>query len=76
MNTQAPSRRVAFPRVSIPPVRSSRGLAASPPRLWPNLSPDARVQIARSIGVLMRRMQAITDAPAREIDRVDRNERR
>ncbi len=73
MDTQALSRRVAFPRRSVP-VRSSRRLAASPPRLWPNLSPDARVQIARSISVLMQRMQAIADAAVREMDRVDRNE--
>jgi hypothetical protein len=49
---------------------------ARPPRVWPNLSAEAQMQIAQIIAALMRRMQATRGRPGREVARADRLERR
>lgn len=55
--------RVASPSQPIP---------ARSPRLWPNLSAEAQMQIAQIVAVLIRRMQTTHGKPGREIARADR----
>jgi hypothetical protein len=73
MSLQAlPRRRVASPPL-IPAAKTNPLPAA---HLWPNLSPETQTQIARILAELLRRMRPTDVAPAREISRVDRRERR
>jgi hypothetical protein len=75
MAPQAFPSRVASPPQPLPAWRSGRP-AGIPPRLWPNLSGETQMQIARMVAELMRRMQAIEGAPVRETARADRREAR
>ena len=66
--------RVASPPHPIAACPSGRA-AGSPPRLWPNLSAETQVQIARIVAELMRRMGPATDdRSGREMTRADRGE--
>lgn len=75
MSPQALPGRVGSLPLRIP-TRPSGRLAGSPPRLWPNLSAETQMQIARMVAELMRRMQAIEGAPVGETARADRREAR
>ena len=75
MAPQAFPSRVASPPQPLPACRSGRP-AGIPPRLWPNLSGETQMQIARMVAELMRRMQAIEGAPVGETARADRREAR
>ncbi len=75
MEPQALPGRVASPHLPVS-ARSFGRPATRPPRLWPNLSAEAQVQIAQIIAALMRRKQAIPGTPAREMGRADRFKRR
>lgn len=75
MSPQALPGRVASTPLPIP-TRPCGRLAGSPPRLWPNLSAETQMQIARMLAELMRRMQAIEGAAGRESARADRREGR
>ena len=75
MSLQAlPRRRVASPP-SIPAAKINR-VAAAPPCLWPDLSPETQTQIARILAELLLRMLPADVAPAREMARADRRARR
>jgi hypothetical protein len=75
MNLQSlPHRRVASPPLS-PAVRNNR-LPAAPPRPWPDLSPEAQIQIARILAGLLRRMLPACAPPERETARADCREHR
>jgi len=76
MSLQAlPHRRVASP-LSVPPAVKFNQLPTAPPHLWPNLSAETQMQIARTLAVLLRRMLPTHVAPGREIAHADRRERR
>jgi hypothetical protein len=75
MNLHAlPHRRVASPPLS-PAVRNNR-LPAATPRPWPDLSPEAQIQIARILAELLRRMVPARAPPETETTRADRHEYR
>jgi hypothetical protein len=75
MNLHAlPRRRVASPPLS-PAVRSNR-LPAATARPWPDLSPEAQIQIARILAGLLRRMLPARVPLETETDRADRREHR
>jgi hypothetical protein len=75
MNLHAlPHRRVASPPLS-PAVRNDR-LPADTPRPWPDLPPEAQMQIARIIAGLLRRMLAARLRPETGATRADRREHR
>ena len=76
MAPQALARRVASPSPLSPPACTAGRTAAKPPRLWPELPVEKRLQIAQAIAALMRRMQAIPRAPGREMGRADRLDQR
>ena len=69
-----PRRRVASPPLS-PAVRH-KGLPAATPRPWPDLSPEAQIQIARILARLLRRMLPARVPPETETTRADRREHR
>jgi hypothetical protein len=71
MDPQALPGRVAYPHLPVLAISSSRP-AARVPRLWPDLSAEAQMQIAQIIAALTRRMQAIPGTPATEKGRADR----
>ena len=62
-NPSASSRCVS----TIDPGRQDQPVAAAPPCLWPDLSPETQAQIARILAELLRRMQPADVAPAREM---------
>jgi hypothetical protein len=75
MSLQAlPRRRVA----SSPPILAPKinRFSVAPPYLWPNLSPEAQMQIARILAELLRRMLPTDVAPAKETAGADRRESR
>ena len=76
MAPPALARRVASPSPLLPPACAAGRPAARPPRLWPDLPAEGRLQIAQAIAALMRRMQAIPRAPGREMGRADRLDQR
>jgi hypothetical protein len=55
----------------LPPACAAGRPAARPPRLWPDLPAEGRLQIAQAIAALMRRMQAMPRAGGRETGRAD-----
>ena len=69
-----PHRRVASPPLS-PAVRSNR-LPAATARPWPDLSPEAQIQIARILARLLRRILPARVPPETETTRADRREHR
>ena len=73
MSQQAlPRRRVVSPPL-IPTVESPR-LSAAAPHLWPALSPQTQVQLARILAELLRRMMPTQAMPERETSHVDRRQ--
>jgi hypothetical protein len=67
--------RVAYrplPILANPPGHPVAGV----PRLWPNLSTQTQTQIAQVLAALIRRVQAIPDAPGTGVGRVDQLEHR
>jgi hypothetical protein len=75
MAAQVRLRRVASPPLSMHASPSLPDRMALP-RLWPNLSAAARMQIAGTLAELMRRMQPCGGGFGREITRADRPEPR
>ena len=75
MSLQALSRRRVASPPPIPAAKINR-FPVAPPYLWPNLSPETQTQIARILAELLRRMLPTDVAPAREMARADRRERR
>ncbi len=75
MAPQAHPRRVASPPQPIPACPSGRP-TGSPPRLWPNLSSETQMQIARMVAELMRRMQATEGMSGGETAHADRRKGR
>ena len=73
MAVQALPRRVASPPVLIP-ARSFGRLATRPQSLWPNLSAETQIQIARTMAELIRRMQTTDGTAGRGMARADRRE--
>ncbi len=75
MSQQALLRRRVVSPPLIPAAESPRVLAAAP-HLWPTLSAQTQVQLARILAELMRRMVPTHAAPERERSGVDRHQRR
>ena len=75
MNLHAlPHRRVASLPLSTA-VRNNQ-LPTATPRPWPDLSPETRIQIARILAGLLRRMLPAPVPPEAEAARADRREHR
>ena len=73
MSQQALLRRRVVSPPLIPAAESPRLLAAAP-HLWPTLSPQTQVQLARILAELMRRMMPTQAVPEREMSGVDRRQ--
>ena len=75
MSLQTLSRRRVASPPSILTAKIDR-VPVAPPYLWPNLSPQTQMQIARILAELLRRMLPTDVAPAKETAGADRRESR
>lgn len=71
MTRQPPALRVASP-VPVFPANAVCPETANPPRLWPDLPVETKMQIAQAVAGLLRRMQRGPAPAGKENGRVDR----